>query len=152
MWGRHSLPTLSRIHSHLKSCLSPPTRISLPLSTPGLEISVSICNSYYNTNMFLAFLFDSEICDKNVLSCIELNIFHSDFTVWRHVDKTGPEGTIDTLLLHGQGDYSLLKVCCRLAQFLGLANITVLYTVNYIGFIQAYVHFKILRSSLTVDI
>lgn len=115
MWGRHSLPTLSRIHSHLKSCLSPPTRISLPLSTPGLEISVSICNSYYNTNMFLAFLFDSEICDKNVLSCIELNIFHSDFTVWRHVDKTGPEGTIDTLLLHGQGDYSLLKVCCRLA-------------------------------------
>lgn len=26
-------------------------------------------------------------------------------TVWRHVDKTGPEGNIDALLQHGQGDF-----------------------------------------------
>lgn len=25
-------------------------------------------------------------------------------TVWRHVDKSGPEGNIDALLHHGQGD------------------------------------------------
>lgn len=24
--------------------------------------------------------------------------------VWRHVDKAGPEGNIDILMLHGQGD------------------------------------------------
>lgn len=24
--------------------------------------------------------------------------------VWRHVDKTGPEGNIDALMQHGQGD------------------------------------------------
>lgn len=26
-------------------------------------------------------------------------------SVWRHVDKTGPEGNIDALLQHGQGDF-----------------------------------------------
>lgn len=26
-------------------------------------------------------------------------------TVWRHVDKTGPEGNIDALMQHGQGDF-----------------------------------------------
>lgn len=26
-------------------------------------------------------------------------------TVWRHVDKTGPEGNIDALLQNGQGDF-----------------------------------------------
>lgn len=29
-------------------------------------------------------------------------------TVWRHVDKTGPEGTIDALLQHGQGDFVIV--------------------------------------------
>lgn len=27
------------------------------------------------------------------------------FTVWRHVDKTGPEGNIDAVLQHGQGAF-----------------------------------------------
>lgn len=26
-------------------------------------------------------------------------------TVWRHVDKTGPEGNIDAFMHHGQGDF-----------------------------------------------
>lgn len=27
------------------------------------------------------------------------------FTAWRHVDKTGPEGNIDALMQHGQGEF-----------------------------------------------
>ena len=27
--------------------------------------------------------------------------------VWRHVDKTGPEGNIDSLMLHGQGNIGI---------------------------------------------
>lgn len=29
--------------------------------------------------------------------------FTMSVTVWRHVDKTGPEGNIDALLQHGHG-------------------------------------------------
>jgi len=31
--------------------------------------------------------------------------------VWRHVDKTGPEGHIDALLMYGQGKHLVKSVC-----------------------------------------
>lgn len=31
-------------------------------------------------------------------------------TVWRHVDKSGPEGNIDALLHHGQGDLFFVMI------------------------------------------
>lgn len=34
--------------------------------------------------------------------------------VWRHVDKTGPEGHIDALLMYGQGKHAIKSVCCEI--------------------------------------
>ncbi|KAG8002797.1 ER membrane protein complex subunit 1 [Nibea albiflora] len=47
---------------------------------------------------------------KKVLLATESNVFAALNTrtgdlFWRHVDKTGPEGNIDALLQHGQGDF-----------------------------------------------
>lgn len=42
--------------------------------------------------------------------CCFLNILN--VLVWRHVDKAGPEGNIDILMLHGQGDQ---KIGCDLS-------------------------------------
>lgn len=38
-----------------------------------------------------------------------LPLITMSYTVWRHVDKTGPEGNIDALLQHGQGDFSYYR-------------------------------------------
>ncbi|CAB1330323.1 unnamed protein product, partial [Coregonus sp. 'balchen'] len=52
------------------------------------------------------------VTDKNIFA--SFNSRTGDL-IWRHVDKTGPEGAIDTLLLHGQdalmvvGDGRLLR-------------------------------------------
>lgn len=42
--------------------------------------------------------------------CCCLNILN--VLVWRHVDKAGPEGNIDILMLHGQGDQ---EIACDLS-------------------------------------
>ncbi|CAL8319167.1 unnamed protein product [Merluccius merluccius] len=66
-------------------------------------------------------LFDMHVqSSKKVLMATEKNVFASVNTrtgdlAWRHVDSTGPEGNIDSLLLHGQdavlvvGDGRLLR-------------------------------------------
>lgn len=38
-----------------------------------------------------------------IIFCSYISIHPMSVTVWRHVDKTGPEGNIDALLQHGQG-------------------------------------------------
>lgn len=42
--------------------------------------------------------------------CCFLNILN--VLVWRHVDKAGPEGNIDILMLHGQGNQ---EIACDLS-------------------------------------
>lgn len=37
------------------------------------------------------------------------------FTVWRHVDKTGPEGNIDALMQNGQGDSIITVYLTKIA-------------------------------------
>lgn len=44
----------------------------------------------------------------------------SILAVWRHVDKTGPEGHIDALLMYGQGKHVAKSVCVCTVK-LGLA-------------------------------
>lgn len=42
--------------------------------------------------------------------------------VWRHVDKTGPEGHIDALLMYGQGKYVVKSVYCEIGLCFWLLN------------------------------
>lgn len=44
-------------------------------------------------------------------------------TVWRHVDKTGPEGNIDAFLQHGQGEFVIELLTLMLTHYNFLTKI-----------------------------
>lgn len=49
--------------------------------------------------------------------------------VWRHVDKTGPEGNIDSLMLHGQGNIDITIYLSVISVPLFLVGISLNYMV-----------------------
>lgn len=79
----------------------------------------------------LSFVVDSLPLHNIQLSIATLKFLFSsvlNVLVWRHVDKTGPEGSIDSLMLHGQGSVDITIYLSSIS----LPLFSVVNSLNYI--------------------
>lgn len=100
MWARFAFPILTHMYREPKKCYWQRRIMYLLHSTPELETSVSILTCFF----VWSFLASPKRSPLNCHTVISFFFPILNVLVWRHVDKTGPEGNIDSLMLHGQGN------------------------------------------------